>query len=409
MSKKISSSRRSFLKKGIAGLAGVTVFSPVLKGESNVKPKPPKPAKKKKMIYRVLGKTGLKLPIVSMGVMNSDNPELVRAALDAGIVLLDTAHVYQRGRNEGMIGKVIKDRPRDSYVIATKVPGGHDDRKTGLFTKATKAEPFIEKFETSLKRLGLEYVDILYLHSVVKRGAVLFEPLMNAMIKLKKQGKTRFIGVSTHAGEPEVIRAVTDSKVYDVVLTAYNFLQPHLEDMHSALAYAAKAGVGIVAMKTQAGVYWDRERQQQINMKAALKWALQNENIHTAIPGFTAFDQIELDLSVMEDLTLTPKEKADLKLGQKLSMASLYCRQCGQCLPQCRKNLEIPTLMRSYMYAYGYKNPALAAETLKSLDLKTLPCNDCTGCTVRCSVGFDVRGKITDIARLKDVPQDFLV
>jgi predicted aldo/keto reductase-like oxidoreductase len=402
-----SNGRRSFIKKGFAGLAGISVLPSVLKGSDDVKAK--KPKKKGKFIYRTLGKTGFKLPIVSMGVMNSDNPDLVRAALEAGIVHLDTAHGYQRGRNEEMIGKVVKDRPRDSFVLATKVPGDHSDRKTGLFTEATKAETFIEKFEVSLKRLGFEYVDILYLHSVVKREAVLFEPLMNAMIKLKKQGKTRFIGVSTHRNEPEVLRAAADSKVYDVVLTAYNFLQPHLEDMHKALDYAVKAGLGIVAMKTQAGVYWDRERRNQINMKAALKWALQNKNIHTAIPGFTTFDQMNLDLSVMEDLTLTPKEKQDLKLGKQLSFNSLYCQQCGKCLAQCSKNLDIPTLMRSYMYAYGYKNPALARETVDSLDLSALPCKNCNTCGIQCTMGFNIRDKILDITRIKDIPQDFLV
>jgi predicted aldo/keto reductase-like oxidoreductase len=402
-----SNGRRNFIKKGVAGLAGVSVLPSVLKGQTGDKNEPAK--KKGKMIYRAFGKTGLKLPIVSMGVMNADNPKLVRAALDAGMVHLDTAHGYQRGRNEEMIGTVIKDYPRDSFVIATKVPGDHANRKTGLFTTATKAETFIEKFETSLKRLGLEYVDILYLHSVVKREAVLFAPLMNAMVKLKKQGKTRFIGVSTHSNEHEVLRAAADSKVYDVVLTAYNFLQPHVEEIHKALDYAVKAGLGIVAMKTQAGVYWDRERQKQINMKAALKWALQNENIHTAIPGFTTFDQMNLDLSVMEDLTLTPEEKKDLKLGKQLSFNSLYCRQCGKCLAQCNKSLDIPTLMRSYMYAYGYKNPSLARETVDSLDLSALPCKNCNTCGIQCTMGFNVRDKILDIARIKDIPKDFLV
>ncbi len=56
-----------------------------------------------------------------MGVQQSDNPNLLRAALDAGIVHLDTGHIYSRGRNEEMIGGVIKGRPRDSFVIATKV------------------------------------------------------------------------------------------------------------------------------------------------------------------------------------------------------------------------------------------------------------------------------------------------
>lgn len=406
----MSNSRRNFIKKSAVGLAGVSILSSSFPLQGEDKPGVQETVKKGKIITRVLGKTGLKLPVVSMGVMNADNPNLVSAALDAGIVMLDTAHGYQRGKNEEMIGQVIKDRPRDSFVVATKVVGDSLDRKTGLFTENTKAEDFMEKFSTSLKRLGLEYVDILYLHSVVKRGAVLFEPLLNALVKLKKEGKTRFIGVSTHRNEPEVLRAAADSKVHDVVLTAYNFRQPHIKEMDQAIAYAAKAGLGIVAMKTMAGVYWDKERQKQINMTAALKWALQNENVHTSIPGFTTFDQMKLDLSVMEDLTLTPQEKTDLNPGQELGMAGLYCQHCGKCLAQCRKNVDIPTFMRGYMYAYGYKNLGLAAETLhpQLAGRSHLACKNCAGCTVQCTMGFDVRGKILDVARIKEIPEDFL-
>lgn len=400
-------SRRSFIKKSAAGLAGVAILPGITSGEK--KEKAAKTKGKRKLISRTLGRTGLKLPIVSMGVMNADNPNLVRSALDAGIVHLDTAHYYQRGRNEEMIGKVIKDVPRDKFVIATKVPGDHMDRKTGLFTKETSPKKFVEKFEISLKRLGLDYVDIFYLHSVVKREAALYEPLLNEMVKLKKQGKVKFLGVSTHRNEPEILKAAADSKVYDVCLTAYNFLQPHLAEMHKAIEYAAKAGVGIVAMKTQAGVFWDKEKQNPINMKAALKWSLQNEHIHTSIPGFNTFDQMNTDLSVMEDLKLTEKEKKDLKLGDKISMAGLYCRQCGQCLGQCRQQIDIPTVMRSYMYAYGYKNPSLAAETLESANLPDTLCTNCASCPVTCPAGFNVREKMTDIARINDVPREFLV
>lgn len=400
----VSNSRRNFIKKSAAGLAGAAILPSMLKGETK---SPPKTAGKTKMIYRTLGKTGLKLPVVSMGVMNADNPELVRAALDAGIIHLDTAWFYQMGRNEEMIGKVVKDRPRDSYVIATKVWEPRD-RQTGLFPEDAKPESFMEKFETSLKRLGMDYVDILYNHSISRKESVLFEPYMELMKKLKKEGKARFIGVSTHKNEPEVIRAVADSKVYDVVLTAYNFNQDHREEVKKAIAYAAKAGVGIVAMKTQAGVFWDKEKQKPINMTAALKWVLQDENVHTTIPGFTAFDQLELDLTVMNDLNLTPKEKADLQPPKDLTLAGLYCQQCEQCVPQCPAKLEIPTLMRSYMYAYGYKNLEKARQTVELTDLSRMACNTCTTCNVKCARGFDVKNRVLDITRIKDIPRDFL-
>jgi predicted aldo/keto reductase-like oxidoreductase len=77
------------------------------------------------------------------------------------------------------------------------------------------------------------------------------EPLMNAFVKAKKQGKTRFIGISTHQNEQYVIRSAVDAGVYDVVLTAYNFAQDHREQVKKSIEYAAKKGVGIVAMKTQ--------------------------------------------------------------------------------------------------------------------------------------------------------------
>jgi len=193
-----------------------------------------------------------------------------------------------------------------------------------------------------------------------------------------------------------------------ITLDDLNRYYPHVKEMDAAIEYAAKAGIGIIAMKTQAGVFWDKERQHQINMKAALKWALSNKNVHTAIPGFTTFDQMNLDLSVMEDLTLSPEEKEDLSLGNEMGLNGLYCQQCGECESQCRKSLDIPTIMRSYMYAYGYKNFNTARETLLSAEKTHHFCQDCDTCSVTCSLGFNVKDRITDIARIKNIPSDFL-
>jgi predicted aldo/keto reductase-like oxidoreductase len=145
-----------------------------------------------------------------------------------------------------------------------------------------------------------------------------------------------------------------------------------------------------------------------INMKAALKWALQDENIHTAIPSFKNSDQLFEALSVMEDLDLTPQEKADLKLDQGDRSTGLFCSQCEECIPQCPANLDIPTLMRSYMYAYGYGEPAKARETYDYTQLSNIPCRRCESCSVICSSGFDIKRKITDIVRIKDIPKEFL-
>ncbi|GAI92204.1 unnamed protein product [marine sediment metagenome] len=66
-----------------------------------------------------------------------------------------------------------------------------------------------------------------------------YEPLMNALVQVKKQGKARFIGVSTHRDEPNVIRAAVDAGIYDVVQTAYNYVQDHRDHVKDAILYAS--------------------------------------------------------------------------------------------------------------------------------------------------------------------------
>jgi predicted aldo/keto reductase-like oxidoreductase len=340
------------------------------------------------------------------------NQNLIQKALGAGITFFDTAYYYGAGEHETILGNTFKGKPRDSFIIATKIQGPLD-YKTGLAPPKTTAAEFKAEFrkktEISLKRLQMEYVDILFVHGVKNSKLIEYEPLKEIMLKLKAEGKARFIGTSFHEQEVTLINTTAREKIYDVILTSYNFRQPHREEVKEAIAYAANAGLGVIAMKTQAGVYWDKERKQIINMKAALKWVLNNENVHTTIPGIGSFDQLETDLSIMEDLKLTPGEKKDLRLGEKTALVGLYCAQCGRCRSQCRYNLDIPTLMRSYMYAYGYQQPAKAKQTLAKINLRNKTCHTCASCTVQCTMAFDVKLKIKDIIRVLDIPDKFLI
>jgi len=387
--------RRNFLRTSVLGGAGALLASPVLartNRETNTE------SEEKPIIKRTLGKTGIELPIVSYGVMRADSPALVQAALKEGIVLFDTAHGYQGGKNEEMLGEVFKDVPRSSFVLATKVKPDGDDEEA--------AKTFLEKFDLSLKRLKLDEVDILHVHATASRDDVLSPAILEAVQTAKKSGKAKHIGVSTHKNEPAVIQAVIDSGVYEVVLTSINFKQAHYPELKKAIAAAAKAGVGIIAMKTMAGGFHDKARTQPVNCKAALKFVLQDENITTAIPGITNFDHLAMNMSVNYDLALTKEEEADLTVDK--SQGGLYCQGCEQCVPNCPKGLPIPDIMRAYMYAYGYRESRQAKEVLTSLNLPANPCVDCAACTVTCAKNFSVAERIADVARLIDVPDEFL-
>ena len=392
--------RRDFMKSSVVGLGG---FAYVSSGAGNVPPGQEGAAEK--FARRTLGKTGMQLPVITMGVMNTSNPALVRAALDAGFFFLDTAQGYQRGTNESMIGEVLKGRPRDTFALATKsnLPR---QQTSGLYAGDATEEAFTKKIDTSLKNLGLDHVDIYHHHGAWTREGALYEPILNALEKAKKAGKTRFVGITTHRNEPEVIHAAVDSKVYDVVLTAYNFRQKHAEEVKKAIARAAEAGLGVVAMKTIGGNVGGAYHNQAIDARAALKWALQDGNVHTVITGFTTFDQLELDLTVLKDFSLTKLERENLRKAALQS--SFYCQGCGRCLTQCGGQLPIPDLMRASMYLYGYRNLVAAQDLLFSLALPASPCAECSACPVQCLSQWNVRERIRDVVRLREVPSEFI-
>ena len=342
MKKNNATNRRNFLKIGAVGAVGLFV-TPQLESATPTTPT-------KSLIKRKLGNTGIELPIVSMGVMRADNPNLVKGALRMGVVHLDTAHGYQNGNNELMLGEILKDYPRNSFVIATKVKAEGRNRE-GEFTDQTSIDDFVRKFHLSLERLKLDYVDILYSHDLSTREGVLYKPLNDALLKLKAEVKVKHLGVSTHRNEHIVIDAAVESGIYEVVLTAINFKQGHVQQIKESIARAHENGVGIIAMKTMMGGYLDRERQKPVDASAALKWVMQDENICTSIPGYTTFDEMLESLAVNEDLSFSSDEKDFLAMAA--TQTGLYCQGCSQCVSSCPANLPIPDLMRAYMYEIG--------------------------------------------------------
>lgn len=387
--------RRRFLKMTAAGLAGAALLPHTAEARTS---------KSGKVIYRTLGRTGVKLPIVSMGAMKDE--AMIKAGLTKGVQHFDTAHSYQQGKNETMLGEALKEQDLSQLFTVTKIVPDGMDRQTGLIGDDFTADKFLAMLDISLERLQMKSVDLLYVHAISARQAVMHPEVIKAVNMAKAQGKCKFIGVSTHKNEPEVIRAAIEAEIYDVVLTAYNFKQDHIDDLKAAIAEGAAKGIGFVAMKTMAGGFLDKDKTQAVNTKAALKWALQNEHICTTIPSVATIDQLEESWSVMEKLKLTKEEEQDLDFAREY--AGLYCNACNQCDGQCHKKLPIPEIMRSYMYTYGYREMGKAKELLATMGVINDPCSDCSSCPVTCTKNFAVSEKVKAVSRLVDVPDDFI-
>jgi aryl-alcohol dehydrogenase-like predicted oxidoreductase len=172
-----------------------------------------------------------------MGILTSGSPALIKSALDAGITHLDsTAGQPQQIRNEEMIGEILKGWPRESVIYGTKI---HlpQDYTTGLYEKTATEKEFTEYLNAALKRLQMDYVDILYHHMVSRRESAFYEPVMKAMEKAKKAGKTRFLGITSHSNVPEAINAAVDSKFCDCygLYSRTNILQVKILQMQGRI------------------------------------------------------------------------------------------------------------------------------------------------------------------------------
>ena len=380
----MNSSRRNFLATGL-GLPAAATASHMLTPGPAAAPQAAGKLQPQALRFRTLGKTGLKVTSVAFGCMITSDGSVVEKAVDLGINYFDTARGYQGGNNERMVGAALKARRKD-LILSTKTHG------------ATR-QACLDDLDTSLRTLGTDYVDIWYLHARNK-GSEITDDLLEAQAAARKAGKIRFAGVSTHSGQEDVIQAVIQNPHMDVVLAAYNFTMD--QKLTDAVAAASKAGKGVVAMKVMAGgfrrakpgdrIYTTLKREGA--MVAALKWVLNNPNVHTTIPSMTDMDQLDDNFKAMS----APFSDADKQvLAAHLEyIRPFYCRMCGECDGACPKGVPVADVLRFLTYADGYGQFSLGRERFLEMpkEVADVRCADCSSCPVQCPHGVNVAGRL---------------
>ncbi len=358
------------------------------------------------LIYRSLGRTGIRVPVVNMGVMNANNPGLVRGAWESGIRLFDTAWVYQNGNNEKMVGQVLRELNirREDVIVATKILLPDPAPSRGRERK----KMFLDRFSESLSRLQMDYVDILYYHDIQSIKQLNDRFIRGAISELKEQKKVRFSGFSTHTDWPPLVTDAARTRFYDVILLSFNYGMYNDRRIFDAMKLAHEAGIGLVAMKTQCQQDWylknlpieqTRYYEGALMNTALLKWALRCEYITTAVPGFTNFSQLHEDIGVAYDLTYTNEEEEFLNNRLVKQAIASVCRHCGSCVATCSQKADIPSLMRSHMYTFSYGNPLAARQTLSQIHpgRGLEACRDCSVCTGKCRLMVPIADRIREM------------
>ena len=348
---------------------------------------PPIPAEPEK---RTLGKTGFRVGTVGFGAMTTRDPEVIRFAVDRGVDYVDTAARYMGGENERIVGRALAGI-REKVVLATKAKIGTVDE-------------MILSAENSLRSLKTDRIDLLQLHNVSTEAEVIDPRVREAFQKLLDQGKVRAVGVTTHSGQETVLRAVAKHGFYKTVLVAYNFRTetgaaatgraPEMPPgLTNTIREVAGSGVGIIAMKTQAGGYASPPGGFSPH-QAALAWVLANPGVTLAIPGMTSYAQVEENLGARgRRFALADR----IALGRyALEIGDRHCGLCGACGGVCPNGVEVPNVLRSLTYLEGYREEDLARSTYGSLlpDRNAAACVDCRECLLACRLRLPV-GRLT--------------
>ena len=235
--------RREFLEQSALTAATASALPALLPATTEAAPKP-------KLPQRVLGRTGVKVPILAFGcgsrfLMYKDEEEaqkILNQVIDLGITYLDTAMDYGKGESETRVGKVMAKR-RNEVWLATKVP-----------PDARSYDEAMRHVEQSLKRLQTDHVNLLHLHSLTteddlarimaKDGAI------HALYKLREQKVARFIGMTSHTDGAVMAKAIERNDL-DCVQMAMNPARA-LQFEELALPAAKKKNLGVILMKVTA-------------------------------------------------------------------------------------------------------------------------------------------------------------
>jgi hypothetical protein len=315
---------------------------------------------------RKLGKTGTKVSCLALGTIFDvlENQTVLRNAVKWGVTYWDTAPDYAGPNSELGIGKFIADNPklRKKLFISTKA------------SDAVTIEDTEKALQASLKRLHTDYIDLYHVMDRVKgygyAGHGLSDPsYLTPEVKkwaesAKKRKLIKFFGFPTHQNMAQCLHAAAKLGWIDVVMPLYNFRLMQDSDMKSAIEACHKAGIAVVAMKTQARrIVTDEDKKLTEHFtkrgftegQAKIKAVLQDERIASACVRMENIGLVTQNVAATLDKTKL--SAADMRVLEDYARATCsgYCAGCAHiCAAALPDAPYISDIMRFLMYYNSY-------------------------------------------------------
>jgi uncharacterized protein len=419
-------SRRNFLANSTAALAGAGITGII---PSDLYPQVTDKPKIKN--FRTLGRTGFKASDIGCGPAMINDENLLRAILDTGVNIIDTAEFYGNGNNETLVGKSIKGYKRESLFINTKL----------MIAKSDKKDDIVLRVRKCLERFNSDYLDGMMFWNPASQEDFKNNEFHEAFKQLKSEGRVRYCGISCHGSEypsaarenmEQIICAAAEDGRFDHVLFVYNYVQQEMGN--KILKACAGKNVGATLMKTDPfnGRYLElintvnklkennsavsenmkiryesvMERQKtgeeylskvglsdpSARRKAAVGFVLDNPAVSSVFISFRSFDEIEPYVS-LSGLKLNSGITESMEWLRK-NCNHLYCRHaCGICESQCPYKIPVNTIMRYHHYYLGQGREKYAMKKYNELaGAKLEKCAGCAGiCESACPYGVSIR------------------
>lgn len=346
------------------------------------------------MPRRTLGKTGRRVPILLQGGSMSWNtkwdPKLPES-LKHGIDYFDCAWSYSGGTNEIALGSFLERTQMREKLWITSKSNAHDPAG------------FEQHLNESLARLKTSYVDMYFLHGLEDPRA-LDKALLAKVEELKKQKKLRHFGFSCHHGNvAELLSLAAQTPWVDAVMFRYNFRQYGNQELNRAIDACVKAGVGLIAMKTQgSAVSFEAEVQKfeqtgkWTKHQAVLKAVWADERLSAAVSEMDSLEKIRQNAEAARD----PKKLGALDMESlRRYAAATRSLACDGCDHHCRglsAAIPVATTLRYLMYhdSYGKKDQARALYQALPEEARRVSEVDFSSAALACPNGLDIQGLV---------------
>ena len=359
-----------------------------------------------------LGFGTMRLPMDSEGNIDYvEGEKMVAESFAGGITYFDTAYRYHQGESENFCGKVISKYPRDTYMLADKLP-------TWLCNTVEDAEKI---FKEQLEKCNVEYFDFYLLHNVDEEGWPNIEKLdlVSFMSSLKERGLAKHIGFSAHC-EPALLEEILSKygDILEFVQLQINYFDWEYKDAKALYDIARKYDKPIIIMEPVRGgmlANLPSQEAKEILAKAtksigkepasgasyALRFVEQLEGVVLTLSGMSSLEQMKQNIETFSNDALTKEELDAIPVAASKLQADIIvpCTACDYCY-ECPAQIKIPKIFAWYNEAaakgFHWIWGSLSKEYEK-LGPNATSCVECGNCESHCPQKIGVIQKLKDI------------